>query len=60
MQLVQKNVQTMNEDELVNELMGKFKEIYHQLNHMEIQASYQTKRILHLESVLSDIHVAVN
>lgn len=55
MNTIEKNIQEMNVEELVDELMERFSAIHQQLNIIEIQASHQNKKILHLESKVNAI-----
>lgn len=55
MKTTDKSIQDMNVEELVEELMQRFRDIHQQLNIIEIQTSHQNKKILHLESKVNAI-----
>ena len=55
MNTIEKKIQEMNVEELVDELMQRFSAIHQQLNIIEIQTSHQNKKILHLESKVNAI-----
>ena len=55
MNTIENKIQEMSVEQLVDELMERFSAIHQQLNIIEIQASYQNKKILHLESKVNAI-----
>lgn len=55
METINKAIQEMNVDELVEELMKRFSDIYKQLDNIEIQNSHQNKKLIHLESKVKAI-----
>lgn len=55
MKTKEKKIPEMNVEELVDELMQRFRAIHQQLNIIEIQTSHQNKKILHLESKVNAI-----
>lgn len=55
MKITNKSTNQMNVEELVEELMARFRDIHQQLNIIEVQTSHQNKKILHLENKFNSI-----
>ena len=55
MNAIQAKIEEMNVEQLVEELMQRFRAIHQQLDIIEIQTSHQNKRILHLENKVNAI-----